>query len=312
MALMKAGALLTFAIVADVTSGKPGTTQPTEPSLPQRADVAFQTQSWAEAAALYSKLTATDEAGNVYWMRLGTSLRHLGRATQALHAYQRAEAKGAPAIVAEYEIALARAQLHDREGALEALTKAIHEGHGRPDLMLDEPVLAELRPEPRFSALLEKARENQTPCEHHAENRQFDFWIGDWNVVRTQEGTSAGESHIERTLGSCVIWENWKSAGDSGYEGKSYNVFNPDQKRWEQFWVDNQAGMMHFTGSLAPGGIMDFRTDGIPQTDGKTLHRHLRFFSIDADTVRQLSEGSTDDGKTWQVEYDLTYHRRRE
>jgi len=310
--LIQATALLALARTADATSPQPAVTQPPDSSLPQRADAAFQTQNWTEAVALYSRLTAAKKAGDVYWMRLGTSLRHLGHTREALDAYQHAEAKGAPAIIAEYEIALAQAQRHNREGALDALTKAIHAGRGRPDLLRDDPVFAELRSDRRFLALIDKARENQTPCEHHADNRQFDFWIGDWNVVRTQEGTAAGMSHIERTLGSCVIWESWKSAGDSGYEGKSYNVFNPDQKRWEQFWVDNQAGMMHFTGSLASGGVMDFRTAAIPQADGKTLQRHLRFFPIDADTVRQLSEGSTDDGKTWQVEYDLTYHRRRE
>ncbi len=307
-----AAPLVALALPAEGTPAKTAySSQPAELSLPARADAAFERQKWLEAAALYSRLTVNETAGNVYWMRLGTALRHIGRAAEALDAYQHAIQKGAPAIVAQYEIALTRAQLHDREGALDALTKAVHEGRGRPDLLLEEPAFAELRTEPRFADLVAKARENQAPCEHRTENRQFDFWLGDWNVVRTQEGTSAGISHIERTLGSCVIWENWKSAGDSGYEGKSYNVFNSDQKRWEQFWVDNQAGTIYFTGSLV-GGVMDFHTAGIPQADGKTLQRHLRFFSLDADTVRQLSEGSTDDGKTWQVEYDLTYHRRRE
>jgi tetratricopeptide (TPR) repeat protein len=278
--------------------------------LPQRADAAFQHQNWAEAAALYGQLTAAEKARNIYWMRLGTSLRHLGRAREALDAYQQAEKAGAPAIFAEYEVALSKGQLHDRVGALDSLTKAINGGRGRPDLLLSEPAFADLHSEPRFLELVEKARENQTPCEHHPQNRQFDFWIGDWDVVRTEEHTTAGVSHIERTLASCVIWENWKSAGDSGYEGKSYNTYNADLKRWEQFWVDNQSGMMHFTGSLLDG-IMDFRTEGIPQPDGKTLYRHLRFFPIDGNTVRQLSEGSTDGGKTWQVEYDLTYQRRR-
>src|SRR3569833_2322589 len=98
MALMGAAALLSFVLIADVTSAKPGTTQPSESSLPQRADVAFQTQNWAEAAALYSRLTAAEKGRNVYWMRLGSSLRHLGRTTEALDAYRHAEAVGGPAI----------------------------------------------------------------------------------------------------------------------------------------------------------------------------------------------------------------------
>jgi hypothetical protein len=54
---------------------------------------------------------------------------------------------------------------------------------------------------------------------------------------------------------------------------------------------------------------MDLYTDGIPQAGGKVLQRRLRFYNLGADRVRQFSEGSTDDGKTWTVEYDFTYNR---
>ena len=50
--------------------------------------------------------------------------------------------------------------------------------------------------------------------------------------------------------------------GESDYAGKSYNVYNPDLKRWEQFWVDNVGGMIHFYGGLKDG-VMDFYTDEI-------------------------------------------------
>jgi hypothetical protein len=57
--------------------------------------------------------------------------------------------------------------------------------------------------------------------------------------------------------------------------------------------------------------VMDFYTDEIPQSDGTRLKRHLQFFKVGADKVRQFSQGSTDDGKTWTVEYDLTYNRKK-
>jgi hypothetical protein len=56
---------------------------------------------------------------------------------------------------------------------------------------------------------------------------------------------------------------------------------------------------------------MDFYTDAIPQAGGPALKRRLRFYNLGADTVRQFSEGSTDDGKTWTVEYDFTYNREK-
>jgi hypothetical protein len=95
-----------------------------------------------------------------------------------------------------------------------------------------------------------------------------------------------------------------------GHAGKSYNTFNPNLKRWEQFWVDNGAGMIHFYGGLK-GNVMDFYTDDIPQPDGTNLKRHLQFFNLGQNQVRQFSQGSKDGGKTWSVEYDLTYNRTK-
>jgi hypothetical protein len=158
--------------------------------------------------------------------------------------------------------------------------------------------------------LVEQAKHNQAPCDYTAENRQFDFWVGDWDVVSTQASTPAGLSHIERTIGNCVIWENWTSIGNPGYTGKSYNIYNANFKRWEQFWVDSQGGMIHFYGNL-DHSIMDFYTDEIPQPDGTKLKRHLQFFNLGPDKVRQFSQGSTDGGQTWSVEYDLTYNRKK-
>ena len=106
-----------------------------------------------------------------------------------------------------------------------------------------------------------------------------------------------------------MIWENWTSANTS-YAGKSYNVYNPSLKQWEQFWVDNVGGTIHFYGGLKDG-VMDFYTDEIAQSDGTKLKRHLQFFNLSPDKVRQYSQGSTDGGKTWKVEYDFTYTRRK-
>jgi hypothetical protein len=41
------------------------------------------------------------------------------------------------------------------------------------------------------------------------------------------------------------------------------------------------------------------------------LRRHLQFIPAGPDRVRQFSRGSSDGGKTWQVEYDFTYDRKK-
>ncbi len=64
----------------------------------------------------------------------------------------------------------------------------------------------------------------KSPCITNLVYRQFDFWIGDWEVYGLK-GKKGGDSKIELILDSCIILENWKSLG-SNYSGKSFNTFN--------------------------------------------------------------------------------------
>ena len=128
-------------------------------------------------------------------------------------------------------------------------------------------------------------------------------------MTTTQGGIPAGDSTIELILEDCVVQENWKSQ-NGPYSGKSYNIYNQAQKRWEQYWVDNVGGNIFFYGGLKDG-VMDYFTDEIPQTGGPALKRHLQFIPTGSDKVRQFSRGSTDGGKTWIVEYDFTYTRKK-
>jgi tetratricopeptide (TPR) repeat protein len=277
-------------------------------SLAERADAAYRANDWTSATPLYQRLAQLQPDSYLHWMRLAVSLHGMGRNADAQSAYETAKSHGAPASAVHYGRAVAFAATGDLENAIAALADAVKEGYGRPDLMSSELDLVSVHGDTRFAELVAHAERNRAPCDYQAESRQFDFWVGDWNVVTTHELTPVGRSHIERTIGNCVIWENWTSLGESGYTGKSYNIYNTDAKRWEQFWVDNQGGMIYFRGYLVDT-VMDFYTDAVPQPDGKSLTRRLRFYNLGADRVRQLSEGSADGGKTWTIEYDFTYKR---
>lgn len=272
------------------------------------ADTAYQKKDWATAEKLYSQLSHSDASVPRYWYRLGVAAQALREHQKALDAFEHAKAKGSPAFVTDYNIACVYASMGQSDQAFTNLSAAVKAGFAQPEQMSTDSDLQTLRSDARFNDLVEQARHNQTPCDYIAENRQFDFWVGEWNVVPTAGGLPQGSSHIEKELGNCVIWENWKSLGN-GYAGKSYNIYNPNLKRWEQFWVDNVGAMIHFYGGLKDG-VMDYWTDDIPQPDGTKLRRHLQFFNQGANKVRQFSQGSKDGGKTWNVEYDLTYLRK--
>ena len=274
------------------------------------ADKAYTSQIWSEAERQYSELTKQQPDNARFWYRLGVSARGDKHFDAALQAMQKAKTLGAgrglPAFLADYEIATTYAAMGDSAHALESLKSSAKAGFMMPSRLQNDAEWNSLRTNDRFLTLAKQVQHNAAPCDD-AEFKQFDFWLGDWDVASAVDGVHRGNSHISKEMGGCVVWENWTSAG-SPYFGKSYNTWNPNLKRWEQYWVDTSAGVMFFHGELK-NNIMDYFTDDVPQAGGGTLLRHLQFFNLSPDKVRQFSQGSTDSGKTWHTEYDFIYTR---
>jgi len=278
------------------------------PSAAEAASAAYDAKDWIKAAELYGELSRLKDAPPRVWLRLGAALRALGKYDEALTAFERANQAGA-ALFGEYGKASVYAATHQTDKAFESLEKAVQQGYAQPETLTSDPDFAALRDHPRFARLVEQAKKNQRPCVYTSENRQFDFWLGEWSVATTQGAIPSGDSKIELILEDCVVQENWKSLNNP-YSGKSYNIYNQSLKRWEQYWVDNVGGNIFFFGGLKDG-VMDYWTDEIPQSDGSRLKRHLQFIPLGPGKVRQFSQGSTDGGKTWHVEYDFTYSRKK-
>jgi tetratricopeptide (TPR) repeat protein len=272
------------------------------------ANAAYEAKDWVRAAKLYQELSKEKDAPPRVWLRLGASLRSLGKYDEALAAFDKATQLGAGQF-GEYGKGVTYAAMKQPDRAFEALNKAMQQGYADAGGLSGDANLASLREDARFEKLVEQAKRNARPCAYTKENRQFDFWLGEWDVSTTQGAIPAGTSRIELILEDCVVLENWKSL-NSPYSGKSYNIYNQALKRWEQYWVDNVGGNIFFHGELLKDGVLDYWTDEIPQSTGPSLKRHLQFIPMGSDKVRQFSQGSTDGGKTWSVEYDFTYVRK--
>jgi hypothetical protein len=136
------------------------------------------------------------------------------------------------------------------------------------------------------------------------EHREFDFWIGDWDVS-TPDGNQVGTNRITLILGTCVLLETWK--GKSGLEGWSFNVFDRVEHKWHQTWVDSHGMRLDLVGTLVGKNMVLSGTR--PGTDGGTIVDRITWEPIDANHVRQLWEQSKDGGKTWAVAFDGKYVR---
>lgn len=133
--------------------------------------------------------------------------------------------------------------------------------------------------------------------------RQFDFWVGDWDVYHTSADTLVGKSRITSVLNGVAIREEYQSM-HSPYRGNSLNTYNAMTGRWEQYYVDNQGLNLHLKGTGGEGRMVLLQDRPSPQ--GYVLER-ITWKQQEDGTVRQMWDQSQDQGNTWVRVFDGTY-----
>ena len=270
------------------------------------ADGYYNTKDWEKAAPAYEALAKADPTSGQDWYRWGVALAGIGQYQKAIECYDKAGTLGFHQFSVLFRTAKAYARLGDREKAFAKLDEILNIGYGPGDLFSSDPDLILLKDDARFAKDIDRADHNSFPCKYSPEYKQFDFWVGDWTVKQTGADQVVGSSSIQKILDSCVVLENW--TGGRGNTGKSFNIYDANTKKWEQYWVDSNGGRIFFSGHLN-GSTMDYYAD--TDENGKKATRHLQFFNMGPDQVRQFSQRSEDGGKTWSVEYDFTYYRKK-
>lgn len=141
-----------------------------------------------------------------------------------------------------------------------------------------------------------------------AEHRQFDFWVGSWDVYTSGTDNRIARSLIEKLYSGCTIRENWMPLKGDG--GGSLNMYDPADRRWRQTWQDSSNGRVIFEGGSVDGKIVltgFWKNAAGPGKDGLVRMTYSRL----ADgAVRQLGEISSDHGLSWGPFFDLTYKPR--
>lgn len=137
------------------------------------------------------------------------------------------------------------------------------------------------------------------------EHRQFDFWIGEWEVT-TPAGRPAGHNRIEPILGGCALRETWTGAG--GSHGTSYNAWDRQRRRWHQTWVDDGGLVLRLEGGFGDGKMV--LSGETLDSAGTAVRNRITWQATGPGAVRQLWEVSSDGGKTWGVVFDGRYQKR--
>lgn len=260
------------------------------------ADAAIAAQDWKRALAICEALVAKDAKDAHAWDDLGQAQLDLARYDQAVDAFQRAVDLKFFVPRTTYRLARAHAGKGEEDRALEDLRKAYAGGMRNSIALTSAPEFQSMQDDPAFKALVLSLRPCSTP-----EYRQFDFWLGEWDVV-SSTGRALGANSIRPIEGGCAFEEHW--TGAMGGTGTSLNRYNAAKGKWQQTWVDGMGTVLELEGEFKDGSmVLSAVVAGAPN--------RVTWTPLEKDRVRQHWESSSDEGKPWTTVFDGIYVRRQ-
>lgn len=276
----------------------------------QRANTLFTQGDWQGTLEAYRALSTKYPSHALSRFRIGVALNQLGKPVEGEAEMRAGEKLGIPVTPAALRIAQALAAQKKPDAAIAELMRSAGGGQlVAPSTVDADPHFASLKSHARWQGVLNAFDAIARPCMHDPKFREFDFWVGDWDVRATGAPAvgSPARNNITLEENGCVVMEHWSAPSGSG--GMSFNIYDRSYGVWRQTWIDNQGGQHDYRGNLKDGNMV-FEGD-TPAPGGKLgrVPTRLTLFHISADSVRQFSEQSTDGGKTWVTAYDLMYVR---
>ena len=160
-----------------------------------------------------------------------------------------------------------------------------------------------------FTALAQRKKSatswKGTPCASAA-HRQFDFWVGQWEV-ETPKGTVAGENKVEKILDGCALRETWTAT--DGSRGTSLTSYDAGAARWTQTFVDDLGMVLVLDGEFRDGKmVLSGRRSG---AHGSSYLNRITWQKMDGDRIRQRWEQSSDEGRNWTLLFEGIYNRKK-
>jgi uncharacterized protein (TIGR02246 family) len=305
--------VLVLICTSAVMNAQPSTTGGLPPAVDlQRAAQAFARRDWAEARATYEAIATRYPNHALSRFRLGVAQLELGNLQDAERNLRDGERLGIPAGQSAYRIAQLFAVQRNDDSAFAELHRAAENGLPvTPQSLAADPHFKSIANNPEWNSTLDAFDAVVFPCRHDPRFRQFDFWIGDWDVRPTGQPPVGPPARNTVTLddNDCVVTEHWSSP--SGSVGQSFNIFDRSYGEWRQTWVDNTGGQHDYRGRIVDGNMVFAGDTPAPNGQRGRVPTRLTFFKLGPDSVRQYSEISSDSGRTWQTSYDLRYVRRR-
>jgi len=257
------------------------------------------------ALVLLAALVGQDPSTPQAWFELGVERSAKQDFAGAAAAFEKARTAGyMPRPLVTLRIAGAYARAGQSDKAFAVLDQLAANGFGPADQLFAADDLVALRSDARWKKVVDTMTQNAHPCRSAPEFRQFDYWLGEWDV---QIGSQKlAKSSVQIILDDCVVFENYTDS--RGYAGKSFSLWDANTKKWEQRYVDTTGALHHWTGGLEDGVMIFYWTY---TRNGTETTQRMKYLKEGPDAVRQVIDTSTDGGKTWAPGYNGLYLRRK-
>lgn len=143
-------------------------------------------------------------------------------------------------------------------------------------------------------------------CAANSENRQLDFWLGQWKVGAPG---SSGNAHstVTLSLDKCLVVENWD--GGRGHYGQNTFAYSADDNKWYGMFTDNEGRVHIFTAGKVASGTAEFEGPS-RGSNGEAILNRVKVVRVSSDRVEQTWEKSTDNGTTWNTVFRGEYARK--
>ena len=142
-------------------------------------------------------------------------------------------------------------------------------------------------------------------CAANPENRQLDYWLGNWKIGAAGSSATA-HSTVTLSLDQCLVIENWD--GGRGHRGQNIFGYSADDKNWYGMFADNEGRVHVFTSGKVVKGTAEFEGTSRGPT-GKTVLNRVTVKRLDPNKVEQTWEKSKDAGATWSITFRGEYSR---
>ena len=133
--------------------------------------------------------------------------------------------------------------------------------------------------------------------------REFDFWLGDWDVFEIGGTSPVAHTRVETALDHCAIREVYEST--DGMRGESLSAYDVSRRVWQQSWFTNRGDLLVIEGHRETNAMVlegsRKTANGIETVRGTWLP--------ESGAVRETALVSNDGGKSWKPWFDLIFRK---